>query len=127
MRSPGATEPGLREGPKMIAPNFATASASATATTNTLVPLAPLDARHYRSVAYTVKGAVNDIRFAVYGANASDYSDETVVQAEADVLVGAVGTYAVANAPFAYYRVKVKSKVNDTHGTATPVGYAKAG
>jgi hypothetical protein len=120
-------EPGLREGPKMIAPNFATASATATATTNTLVPLAPLDARHYRSVAYTVKCLVNDIRFAVYGANSSDYSDETVVQAEADVLVGAVGTYAVSNAPFGYYRVKVKSKVNDVHGTATPVGYAKAG
>jgi len=35
--------------------------------------------------------------------------------------------YAVAKAPYRYYRVKIKSTVADTPGTATVVGIAKAG
>ena len=64
---------------------------------------------------------------AVFGANASDYSDEQIVQAEAAVAAAGKSSYVVAQAPYRYYRVKIKSTVADTPGTATVVGIAKAG
>ncbi|MFA5866911.1 MAG: hypothetical protein WC891_02980 [Actinomycetota bacterium] len=78
-----------------------------------------VDARMWRSVAMTVLVATNTIKWTVYGANASNFSDEVVVQAEAVVAVGAAGTYAVAQAPYSYYRAKIASNVADTHGVVT--------
>jgi hypothetical protein len=73
----------------------------------------------WRSLAYTIAVATNDVKWTVYGANASDYSDEQVVQAEASVVAGTTGTYIVAQAPYAYYRVKIDSTVDDAHGVVT--------
>lgn len=85
-----------------------------------------MDLRAWRSLAYTIAVITNDVTWEVYGANASDYSDEQAVQAGASVAAAATGTYAVTQAPYAYYRVKVKSTVAETHGTATLRGIAKA-
>ena len=48
-----------------------------------------MDLRAWRSLAYTLAVITNDVTWEVYGANASDYSDEQAVQA------GAVGLVAV--------------------------------
>lgn len=85
-----------------------------------------IDARAWRSVAYTVLVATNTITWWVYGANASDYSDEVIVDGPSDVTAGAADSYAIAQAPYGYYRVKIESKVDDTHGAVTCRCIAKA-
>lgn len=75
-----------------------------------------VDAAQYASVAYTIAVATNAIKWTVYGANQSDYSDEQVVQAEATVAASATGTYAVAQAPYRYYRIKIKASVGGSQG-----------
>ena len=101
------------------------AAPAALLSTDNYVALAPIDARAWRSVAYTIAVITNDLKWTVYGANASDYSDEQAVQAEATVAAAATGTYAVAQAPYAYYRVKIKANVGGAQGTATVRGIAK--
>lgn len=97
------------------------------ASTNSEVLLAgsEIDARMWRSIAYTIAVVTAGVKWAVYGANASDYSDEQAVQALTNVAAGATGAYTVAQAPYAYYRVKIQSNVVDTPGTATLRGIAK--
>ncbi|MHB8077435.1 hypothetical protein [Desulfosporosinus fructosivorans] len=63
--------------------------------------------------------------WTVFGANQADYSDEVVVQAAASVNAGANASYAVERAPYAYYRVKIRSTVADTPGGANLAGIAK--
>ena len=106
--------------------NFETVAPTGLLSTNSYVALAPIDTGPWLSLAYTITVVTNDLKWTVYGANASDYSDEQVVQSEATVAAGATGTYAVAQAPYRYYRTKIKAAVADTHGTATVVGIAKA-
>lgn len=106
--------------------NFETVAPTPLLSTNSLVALAAIDVGPWLSLAYTIAVATNSIDWTVFGANAADYSDEQVVQAEAAVAAAATGTYAVAQAPYRYYRVKIKSTVAGTHGTATVVGIAKA-
>ena len=84
-----------------------------------------IDMRPWRSLAYTVRAASNDIDWTVYGANAADYTDEVVVNAEALLASGATATYAVALAPYAFYRVKIRSHVAGAHGTVTLAAIAK--
>lgn len=84
-----------------------------------------IDARPWQSVAYTVLNAAETIQWWAYGANASDYSDEVIVDGPSDVLAAAADSYAVAPAPYAYYRVKIVDKVGGTHGTVTVHGIAK--
>lgn len=84
-----------------------------------------IDARPWRSLAYTIKVAANAVTWTVFGANASDYGDEVVVNGAASVDPGLASSYAVSQAPYAYYRVKIRSTVADTPGTATIVGVAK--
>ncbi len=86
---------------------------------------APIDVRGYRSLSYTLLATVQTLKWTVYGANLSDYSDEVVVQAEATVAAGAVGSYAVTQAPFGYYRVKVANNAGGVVGTAQIQAYAK--
>jgi hypothetical protein len=100
--------------------------AQASTNTATAVAGSALDARPWRSVAYTIVGATQTIEWWVYGANAADFSDEVIVDGPADVAAAAVDSYAVAQAPYAYYRVKIKSKVNDVHGAALVRGLAKS-
>lgn len=100
---------------------------TAQASTNDPAVLAgsELDARMWRSVAYTVKVATNTITWWVYGANAADYSDEVIVDGPSDVVAAAADSYAVAQAPYGHYRLKIESKVDATHGTVTARGIAK--
>lgn len=78
-----------------------------------------VDARGWRSLAYTIAVADETLTWTVYGANQADFADEVVVNAGADVAAGAASSYAVAQAPYAYYRVKIVNKVADVVGTAT--------
>jgi hypothetical protein len=84
-----------------------------------------MDVRGWASLAYTIVVATNTVDWTVYGAHLATFADEVVVQAEASVLATAVGSYAVSQAPFSYYRVKIHSNVGGAHGTATLVGMAK--
>lgn len=99
------------------------AQASTNATAN--VAGAEIDARQWRTVCYNVAAAGNAVDWSVWGANASDYSDEVAVKAATKVNAGANDTYAASPAPYAYYRVKIIDDVGGTHGTATVNGIAK--
>ncbi len=83
-----------------------------------------IDSRPWDSVCYTIKGKTNTVTWYVYGANSSDYSDEVSLYS-ADVTSSATDSYAVAQAPYAYYRVKIITKVNPNHGSPTVYGIAK--
>jgi hypothetical protein len=106
--------------------NFETVTPAALLSTNSLVALAAIDTGPWLSLAYTIKVITNSVDWTVFGANAADYSDEQVVKAEAAVAAAAKDTYAAAQAPYRYYRVKIKSTTPGSHGTATVVGIAKA-
>lgn len=106
--------------------NFETVAPAGLLSTDSYVALAPIDTGPWLSLAYTIAVATNDLKWTVYGANASDYSDEQVVQSEATVTAGSTGTYAVAQAPYRYYRTKIKAATPSSQGTATVVGIAKA-
>lgn len=84
-----------------------------------------IDMRMWRSLAYTLVNADETITWWVYGANAEDYSDEVIVDGPSDVNAAGIDSYSVAQAPFSFYRVKIESKVDATHGTATVRGIAK--
>ena len=89
--------------------------------TETAVVGSGVDARAWRSLCATIYNAdeANTVQWSVYGANASDYSDEVAVQALTDVGPLAAGTYSTTQAPYAYYRIKIHSKVDDAHGACT--------
>ena len=106
--------------------NFETVAPAALASTGSLVALAPIDCGPWLSLSYTIKVVTNNVDWVVYGANLADYSDEVVVQAQATVAAAATGSYAVAQAPYRYYRVKIIDTTPPNHGTATVVGIAKA-
>jgi len=84
-----------------------------------------MDARPWKSVCYTIHVTGNTVAWTVFGANASDYSDEVVVQAEAPVAANANGAYAVAQAPYGFYRVKIRSNAAGLPGTALLRGICK--
>lgn len=112
---------GTRQVPiEMVTPN-AQASANAAA----VLAGSDLDMRGWRSLTYTVQVAANTVTWWVYGANKADYSDEVIVDGPSDVAATASDSYAVSQAPYAYYRVKVQSKVAGSHGTVTLAGIAK--
>ena len=100
--------------------------AAETTSTETVLSGSELDARPWTSVTYTLTALVNAVKWAVYGANAADYSGELPVQALTTVTAGASGTYTNALAPFSYYRVKVKDNVDETHGSVLLYGKATA-
>ena len=82
-----------------------------------------LDARAWKTVAYTIGIITNSVYWKVFAANSSDYSDEVEVKAETSVAAAGFDSYSVSPAPFSYYRVKIKS--NAGAGTATVRGVAK--
>ena len=100
-------------------------AAQASVNAETVLAGSEMDMRAWRSLAYAVKVITNTITWWVYGANASDYSDEVIVNGPTDVLAAAASSYAVAQAPYAYYRAKIQSKVAGVHGTVTLGGIAK--
>ena len=84
-----------------------------------------IDMRPWKSLSYTITVADETVNYKVFGANKADFSDEVEVQAEEAVTAGSVDDYTVAQAPFGYYRVKIKSAASGTHGNATVNGIAK--
>lgn len=84
-----------------------------------------IDMRPWKSLAYTVTVADETVNYKVFGANKADYSDEVEVQAEESVAADGVDDYTVAQAPYAYYRVKIQSAGAGDHGDATVNGIAK--
>ena len=76
-----------------------------------------IDARGWITVCMTCVCSDETISWTVFGANVADFSDEVEVQASADILADAVGSYTVSPAPFAYYRAKVVNKVAETVGS----------
>lgn len=108
-----------------VAVDVVTPAAQLSANVDAVVVGSEIDARAWNSVAYTIVVADNNVTWTVFGANAADYNDEQVVNAAAPVAAGATGNYAVAQAPYAYYRVKIRSTVGGVHGTATIRGIAK--
>lgn len=105
--------------------NIGSVSYGPTAQADAYAVRASLDARGYRSVSFTLIAATQDAKWTVYGANQSDYSDEVVVQNEATVAAGANGSYAATQAPYGFYRVKVKNSSAGQNSTVTVQGYAK--
>jgi len=95
--------------------------------TNDLVVLtgSGVDVRVWSVLSYTISIATNGVKWAVYGANAADYSDEVVVKTLVNVAAAAIDSYTVTNPPYGFYRVKIQSNVADVHGTATLRGMAK--
>jgi len=87
---------------------------------------AEIDATQLVSVCYTIIVATHDIDWSIFAANVNDYSDETAVLSATKVTAGSNSSYAVAQAPYRYYRVKIIDDVGGTHGTATVNGVAKA-
>ena len=110
---------------RQVAIEMVTPAAQASTNVDAVVVGSEVDARSWRSLAYTIKVITNAVTWTVFGANSADYSDEVVVQSAASVSAGSSGSYAVTQAPHAYYRVKIRSTVADTPGTATVVGIAK--
>lgn len=110
---------------RQVAVDIVAPAAQASVNAETVLAGSEMDMRMWRSLGYTAKVATNAVTWVVYGANSSDYSDEVVVQAAANVAAGATGTYAVAQAPYAYYRVKIYSTAGGVHGVATLAGIAK--
>lgn len=105
--------------------NIGTASYGPAVQVDAYTARAPIDCRGYRSLSYTLLATVQTLKWTVYGANLSDYSDEVVVQSEATVAAAAVGSYAVTQAPFGFYRVKVANNAGGVVGTAAVNAYAK--
>jgi len=97
-----------------------------TSTSSTVVVSgAEIDATQYQTVCYTAICATNAVKWSVFGANVSDYSDEVAVLSATTINSGANASYTVSPAPFRYYRVKVIDDTGGVHGTITVNGVAK--
>lgn len=84
-----------------------------------LVTNSEVDARGWRSLAYTISVITNAVTWSVWGANVSDYSDEVAVLAPVSVAGAANSSYSTSQAPFSFYRVKIIDTSGGSHGTAT--------
>ena len=95
--------------------------------TETAVTGSNLDAGPWTTIAYTVINSdeANTVQFSVYGANVSDFSDETVVSALTDIAPLAAGSYSTTQVAFRYYRVKIHSKVDNAHSACVVNGICK--
>jgi hypothetical protein len=112
-------------GSRQVPVEIVTPAAQASTAVETVMAGSDMDMRPWRSLAYTLTNITNTITYNVYGANLATYADEVVVSGPTDVLAAAASSYAVAQAPYAYYRVKIVDKVPASHGTVTLVGIAK--
>lgn len=101
--------------------------AAQTSTASTVVTTgSEIDARPWRSLSYTIVVATQAVKWSVFGANASDYSDEVAVLAATTVAAGATSSYASTQFPYAYARTKLIDDSGGVHGVATIRGFAKA-
>ncbi len=111
-----------------LPPAFVTGALGPQTSTASTVVVAgsEIDATQCKTVCYTAVCATNAIKWSVFGANVSDYSDEVAVQAATTIASGAAGSYSTTAAPFRFYRVKVVDDSGGTHGSITVNGVAKA-
>ena len=93
--------------------------------TDNYVALGAIDIGTALTLVYTLTVATNNLKWTVYGANVAAFTDEVVVQAEATVNVGALGTYSTTQAVYRYYRAKIKAAVGAAQGTGTLTGVSK--
>lgn len=93
--------------------------------TNTVLSGSEMDMRGWTTLCYTFAVATNTVTISVLGANASDYSDEVVVDATGNIAAGSTDSYTVSPAPYSYYRVKIDSTSDGQHGTVTVYGTGK--
>ncbi len=100
-------------------------AAQASVAGETVLAGSEMDTRAWKSLAYTLTNITETITYNVYGANASAYTDEVLVSGPTDILASAASSYAVAQAPYSYYRVKILDKVGGVHGTVTLRGICK--
>lgn len=84
-----------------------------------------IDSLYFASISYTLINATQTITYQILGANRSDYADAVIVKT-ANILAAGTDTYAVAQAPYRYYKVQIKDAVGGTHGTTGVYGLAKA-
>ncbi len=100
-------------------------AAQASAQAETVLAGSEMDARPWKSLAYTLTNITQTITVNFYGANASDYSDEVLVSGPTDIAASAASSYAVEQAAYGFYRVKILDKVGGVHGTCTLRGICK--
>jgi len=103
-----------------VSPDAQASTASAAAVTGS-----DMDARPWRSLAYTIAVATQAVKWSVWGANAADFSDEVAVLSPTTVAAAAVSSYSTAQAVYSYYRVKIIDDAEGVHGTATIRGVMK--
>lgn len=86
-----------------------------------------LDAAHAASVSYTIlnKHATRVLHWKVLADNDPSFATAVTVQAEADIAGTASATYAVAQAPYCYYKVQIQSQDAGLACTADLYGIAK--
>lgn len=85
-----------------------------------------LDASIFQAVSYTLENTgANSIDVGVYRGNLADFSDEA--QDGSDFVIAAAGfaSFAAANPPFRFYRLKVNASAGGSQGQITAVGVAR--
>lgn len=112
-------------GNRQVPVDVLTPAAQASTASQAVITGSDIDMRGWRSLAYTLTNITNTISYYIYGANDSAFADETVVSGPTDIAASAAGSYSVAQAPYAYYRVKIIDKVGGDHGTVTLRAIAK--
>ncbi len=84
-----------------------------------------IDTAVWRSLSFTILVADASVDWKVLAANRADHADAVAVKAEASVAAAGSDSYSVAQAPYRYYWVEIKSTVGDTPGNAVVAGIAK--
>ena len=115
----------IQSGGRSVQVETVAPAAIASTASTVVVTGSEMDVRGWRSIAYTIVVATQAVKWSVFGANASDYSDEVAVLSATTVAAGASSSYSNSLAPFAYYRVKTIDDSGGVHGTSTVRGIAK--
>ncbi len=103
-----------------------TPAAQASIDAETVVTGSELDASVFSVLSYTVKNTgANAIDITTYGANASDFSDEVLVDTMNAIAAAAIDSYVVDRPPYRYYRCKVAADSGGSQGAATLRGVAR--
>lgn len=86
-----------------------------------------MDALHYASVSFTILNShgAHGLNWRVMASNDAAFAVTVEVQASALVAASASDDYAVAQAPYRYYRIDVQTAVAGDHADAVVVGLAK--
>lgn len=93
---------------------------------STLVAGSILNAGRAQSISYTISNTgAQSIDWEVRAGNQADLSDSIVAQAFEAVAADAEKGYGVANPPYMFYGIYIKSTSSGQHGEATIAGASK--